>query len=162
MVTCHIKKISHISFQFLCYLIIICYAKSGLEDTMPTYDFNCKKCGKRFEITVSYSEYDPAEVKCSYCGSGEVSRKIGRIRVARSDDSRVESFADPSVMGNLGQDPVSLGRMMRQMSNETGEAMPPEFDEVVGRLEKGETPEQIEKQMPDLGDDSGFSGSGMD
>lgn len=129
---------------------------------MPTYDFICKKCGKRFEITLSYSEYDPAEVKCTYCGSSDVSRKIGRIRVARSEDSRVESFADPSVLGNLGQDPESLGRMMRQMSNETGEAMPPEFDEVVGRLEKGETPEQIEKQMPDLGDESGFPGSEMD
>jgi hypothetical protein len=32
-----------------------------------------------------------------------------------------------------------------------GEEVPPEFDEVVGRLESGESPEEIEESMPDLG-----------
>ena len=47
-------------------------------------------------------------------------------------------------------DPRSLGRMMRQMADEVGEDMGPEFDEVVGRLEAGEDPEKIEQSMPDL------------
>jgi hypothetical protein len=41
--------------------------------------------------------------------------------------------------------------MMRKMGNEIGEQMPPEFGEVVGRLEKGQSPEEIEQDMPDLG-----------
>jgi predicted double-glycine peptidase len=41
--------------------------------------------------------------------------------------------------------------MMREMSGEIGEEMGPEFDEVVSRLEKGESPEDIERAMPDLG-----------
>lgn len=129
---------------------------------MPTYDFICKNCGKRFDIFINYAEYGSEEVNCPSCGSGEVRRKIGRIRVTRSDTSRVNSLDDLSNLGDPGQDPQSLGRMMRQMSSETGEPMPPEFDEVVGRLEKGETPEQIEKQMPDLGNESGFPGSELD
>jgi hypothetical protein len=41
------------------------------------------------------------------------------------------------------------------MSAETGEEMPPEFDEVIDRLESGQSPEQIEEAMPDLADDLG-------
>ncbi len=32
------------------------------------------------------------------------------------------------------------------------EEMPPEFDEVVGRLEAGQSPEEIESAVPNLGD----------
>jgi hypothetical protein len=42
------------------------------------------------------------------------------------------------------------------MGSELGEDMPAEFDEVVDRLESGEDPEQIEKDMPDLGDGDDF------
>jgi hypothetical protein len=32
-----------------------------------------------------------------------------------------------------------------------GEDLPPEFNEVVDRLEKGQSPEEIESAIPDLG-----------
>ena len=52
---------------------------------------------------------------------------------------------------------------MRKMGNELGEEMPPEFDEVVDRLEKGQSPEEIESALPDLGlDDDGGGGGGLD
>ena len=129
---------------------------------MPTYDFRCLNCGKRFDVFLSFSEYEKAEIKCSFCGSAKVQRKIGRIRVARSNESRADEFSDPSMLDNMGQDPESMGRMMRKMSSETGEPMPPEFDEVVGRLERGESPEEIEKQMPDLGSEGGFPDGDFD
>ena len=45
-------------------------------------------------------------------------------------------------MGDLDEnDPKSLARFMRKMADETGEEMGAEFDEVVGRLEAGEDPE---------------------
>jgi Flp pilus assembly protein TadB len=60
-------------------------------------------------------------------------------------------------------DPKSLGRWMRKMSSEVGEDLGPEFDEVVGRLESGEDPEEIEKSMPDLmGEGGGDFDAGMD
>lgn len=37
------------------------------------------------------------------------------------------------------------------MGSEMGEDMPAEFDDVVDRLEAGEKPEDIEKDIPDLG-----------
>jgi hypothetical protein len=35
-----------------------------------------------------------------------------------------------------------------------GEDLPPEFDEVVDRLESGQSPEDIESAIPDLGGDA--------
>jgi hypothetical protein len=61
-------------------------------------------------------------------------------------------------------DPKSLGRWMRKMSAETGEDLGPEFGEVVGRLESGESPDAIEKSMPELMGEGGGGdlGGGMD
>ncbi len=117
---------------------------------MPTYDYRCQDCSKRFSLFLSYQEYDQVVISCPHCGGKNVSRKIGRIRVARSDESRLESFPDTEIPA-MGDDPQNLGRMMRKMSQEVGEAMPAEFNEVVGRLERGESPDAIEKAMPDLG-----------
>ena len=118
---------------------------------MPNYEFRCLDCHKRFEIFLSYAEYDRKPISCPHCQSSNVSRKIGRIRVAHSEENRLESMADPANLAGLEDDPRALGRMMKQMSSEMGEDMGPEFKEVVGRLESGESPDQIEKSMPDLG-----------
>jgi hypothetical protein len=48
------------------------------------------------------------------------------------------------------------------MSDEMGEDLGPEFDEVVDRLEKGQSPEEIESSMPDLADDLGGGMDDMD
>jgi hypothetical protein len=64
------------------------------------------------------------------------------------------------MLGDLDEnDPKSMARWMRKMSAEVGEEMPSEFDEVIDRLESGQSPEEIEESMPDLGDSPG---GGMD
>jgi hypothetical protein len=74
--------------------------------------------------------------------------------MAKSEESRMDSlsndFSDPSALAGLENDPPAMGRMMRKMGKEMGEEMPPEFSEVVDRLEKGQSPEEIEKELPDL------------
>ena len=61
---------------------------------------------------------------------------------------------DFSGFEGLEDDPKAMGQMMRKMGKEMGEDLPPEFDEVVGRLESGQSPEDIEKAIPDLGGDA--------
>ena len=64
----------------------------------------------------------------------------------------MESMADDfSVVEGLEEDPKALGKMMRKMGREMGEELPPEFDDVVDRLEAGQSPEEIESELPDLG-----------
>ena len=125
---------------------------------MPTYQYSCLNCQRRFELFITYAEYDNQQVTCPRCHSQQVRRRIGRIRVARSEGSRLENLADPDSLEGLEDDPQALGRMMREMSHEMGEDLGPEFDEVVDRLEKGQSPEEIEAALPDLGaDDTGGS-----
>jgi putative FmdB family regulatory protein len=127
---------------------------------MPNYEFRCLDCHKKFEIYMSYADYDQKKVSCPHCHGSNVSRKIGRIRVAHSEENRLESMADPANLAGLEDDPRALGHMMKQMSSELGEDMGPEFKEVVGRLESGESPDQIEKSMPDLGSEGPEAGGG--
>ncbi len=131
---------------------------------MPNYEFRCLDCRRRFDVFLSYSDYGKVSVTCPHCKSSRVERKIGRIRFARSEESRLENMADPSQLAGLEDDPRSLGRMMRQLGSESGEELGPEFNEVVNRLESGQSPEQIEKEVPDLGgpggDEGGLGGMG--
>ena len=126
----------------------------GIE-IMPIYDFRCNTCRKRFEVFISYQDYGQVPVHCPHCKSDQVSRLINRVRIARSEDSILDNFDDPSQLDGLEEDPRALGRMMRKMSREVGEDVSPEFDEVVDRLEKGQSPEEIEQSMPDLGSELG-------
>jgi putative FmdB family regulatory protein len=123
---------------------------------MPTYEYRCINCNRRFSVFMTYREYGQKAVACPHCSSERVQRRIGRVRVARSEESRLENMADPSALAGLEDDPRALGRMMRQMSGEMGEDMGPEFDEVIDRLEKGQSPEEIEKALPDIGEAGGM------
>ncbi len=127
---------------------------------MPNYDYRCLNCKHRFSVFLSYQDYGQKPVICPYCASDQVLRRIGRVRFARSEESRLENLADPSALEGLDEDPAALGRMMRKMGNEMGEDLGPEFGEVVDRLESGQNPEEIEKALPDLGDEGG-GGMGM-
>ena len=119
---------------------------------MPDYPYTCQDCNKRFTIFLTYQEYDRAEISCPYCGSTNVSRRLGRVRFARSEESRLDSIAEPSQLAGIEDDPRAMAKLMKQMSSELGEDPGPEFNEVVDRLEKGQSPEQIERDLPDLGD----------
>ena len=122
---------------------------------MPTYDFICNNCNQRFDVFLTYAEYGKKTVTCIHCNSKDVRRRMTRVRITKSEDARVESMADDfSGFEGLEDDPKAMGQMMRKMGKEMGEEMPPEFDEVVDRLESGQSPEDIEKAIPDLGGDA--------
>jgi len=70
----------------------------------------------------------------------------------------MDDLADPSKLAGLEEDPKSMARMMREMSSEMGEDVGPEFDEVIDRLESGQSPEEIDAAMPDLGTSGGPGG----
>jgi putative FmdB family regulatory protein len=122
---------------------------------MPTYDFICNDCNQRFDVFQTFAEYGKKAVTCAHCNSKNVRRRMTKVRIAKSDDARMESMADDfSGLDGIEDDPKAMGQMMRKMGKQMGEDLPPEFNEVVDRLEKGQSPEDIEKAIPDLGNDS--------
>jgi len=126
---------------------------------MPIYEYRCRDCRRRVSLFYrSFSEVEE-EPTCPRCGGKRLRRLISRVAVVRSEESRLDDMADPSMLDGLDEDdPKSLARWMRKMSSEMGEEMPSEFDEVIDRLESGQSPEEIEESMPDLGDDMGSMG----
>ncbi|MCS6994934.1 MAG: zinc ribbon domain-containing protein [Anaerolineales bacterium] len=122
---------------------------------MPTYDYICHNCHKRFDVFMTYQEYGTRPVTCPHCSSGNVARRVPRVRVLKGEEARLEAFSDPAKFAGLEDDPRAMGRMFREMGSALGEEMPPQFDEIVERLEAGQSPEEIEKTMPDWGEGLG-------
>ncbi len=56
---------------------------------MPTYEFQCEKCRKRFELACTITEYERKEknIKCPKCGSTRVRRQISAFEVKTSKKS---------------------------------------------------------------------------
>ena len=131
---------------------------------MPSYEYRCQDCQRRVSIFWrTFTEASAGTPVCPRCDGTNLTRLMSRVRVVRSEESRLDDLADPSNLPDFDEnDPKSLGRWMRKMSAETGEDLGPEFDEVVGRLEAGEDPESVEKSMPDLMGEGGEGfGGGM-
>ena len=123
---------------------------------MPYYDYRCRDCNRQVRLFFTYAEYDAATPACNYCDSLDLKRIISRVALAKGEESRLEALDADSLLAGLDEeDPRALGRAMRKMNQEMGEDLGPEFDEVVERLESGQSPEAIEKAMPDLADGPG-------
>lgn len=124
---------------------------------MPYYDYRCQSCGRRLSLFYkTYRDYDQAVHTCPHCQSTELTRLISRVVIGKSDEARVDNLTEEEVLANIDEDdPRSIGRFMRKMGREMGEDLGDEFNEVVDRLEKGQSPEEIEKVMPNLTDEGG-------
>jgi hypothetical protein len=68
------------------------------------------------------------------------------VRSSRIDLDDAASMPDET-------DPRAMAQWARRMSEEMGEDMGPEFDEMVSRMESGESPEDVMAGGDDLGDD---------
>jgi len=124
---------------------------------MPIYEYRCSDCKKKVSVFFrTLSAVDHNAARCPICGGKNLTRLVSRVRALRSEESRLGNLAEESALAGLDEnDPKSMGRWMRKMATEAGEEMPPEFDEVAGRLESGENPESIEKSMPELAETAG-------
>ena len=128
---------------------------------MPIYEYRCHDCKRRVSIfwrSFRDLEDEGTVPHCPRCDGTNLTRLVSRVAVVRSEEGRLDDLADPSMLAGLDEeDPKSVARWMRRMSREVGEDLGPEFDEVVDRLEAGESPEEIESTMPDLagGEDMG-------
>lgn len=129
---------------------------------MPIYEYRCPDCRRRVSLFFRSFDDIPDAPACPRCGGTRLRRLMSRVAVMKSEDSRLDDLADPSMMSDLDEnDPKSIARWMRKMGSEAGEDMPAEFGEVIDRLESGQSPEDIEEAMPDLAGDMGAGADGL-
>jgi putative FmdB family regulatory protein len=144
-------------------MIVADRAKPLLEKKlpMPIYEYVCFDCRKRVSVFFRSMRAAQEETpRCPDCDGVRIRRLVSRVAVMKSEDRRLDDMADPSLMAGLEQeDPRALARLMRQMSDETGEPLDAEMNEVLNRLESGESPDAIDAALADM---EGEMGGDMD
>jgi len=54
---------------------------------MPTYDFICKKCNKKFTVAMKLQDYEKKKYRCPKCSSKQVSQRISGFQTITSKKS---------------------------------------------------------------------------
>lgn len=138
---------------------------------MPIYEFYCDQCNMIFNFfsTRINTKTIPA---CPKCGKDKLEKQISGFATLRNagedaedplaglDESKMEQ-AFGSLMKeaeNLNEDdPRQMASLMRKFTSETGIQLGESMDEAISRMEAGEDPDQVEKEMGDLLNDDDFS-----
>jgi putative FmdB family regulatory protein len=110
---------------------------------MPIYEYRCRGCGKRvavFQRSLSVA----VTAACDGCGSGDLSRLVSKFSTRRSGDDMFDGFDDAGGVGDFDEsDPQSMARWARKMRDEMGEEGGPELDDMIDRLESGESVDSL-------------------
>ena len=95
---------------------------------MPVYEYLCQDCNRRFSRF--FWRISDAEGTQCRCGSRRLEQLVSRVSMPRSEESRMESMADPNSWSGMDEnDPKSMARMIKKMGSEMGEDLGPEFGE---------------------------------
>ncbi|MBE0556692.1 MAG: zinc ribbon domain-containing protein [Proteobacteria bacterium] len=138
---------------------------------MPIYEFYCDDCNTIFSF-FSRRVNTATTPLCPKCGGDTLSRRLSRFAVvsggpqASGDESGLDDLpldenqllrAMSALEGDMGRidesDPRSLAQLMRKFSTAAGMEYGEKMEDMLRRLERGEDPEALEKEMGDLGDD---------
>ena len=113
---------------------------------MPIYEYICPNCNGRFQKLVQGFS-DPAGLACPRCASSEVQRAVSRVAVLKSEESRADALADPSMFAGLDEtDPRSIARWAKKLGKELGEEAGEDWDSMVE--------EMLEEELSGEGEDS--------
>lgn len=116
---------------------------------MPIYEYRCNQCKRRVSILVM-KVGDQQGLSCTFCKSKDLTRLFSRFATIRSEESRLESLADPSNLAGLDEnDPKSMARWMKKMGRELGEDVGEDFDAEMDRALSGEMSDGSESTEPE-------------
>jgi putative FmdB family regulatory protein len=95
---------------------------------MPIYEYECRGCHRRVSVLVRSLSGGPSP-RCPRCDSAELTRLMSRFATVKSEDARLDSFADPAQYGDLNEnDPQSVARFVKRMGAEMGEDLGEDLD----------------------------------
>jgi putative FmdB family regulatory protein len=120
---------------------------------MPIYEYRCRSCGKKTNVFVR-TVRSPVHAACEHCGGRRLSRLMSKFAVHRGASSASDDLDD--LAGVDEDDPRSVARWARRMAEESGEELGPDFDDMVGRMEAGESPDELFGDDEDGLDDDEF------
>lgn len=143
---------------------------------MPIYEFLCHDCNTIFNFFSSRINTEKRP-DCPKCGKKELNRQISSFAVigkakesnddplAGIDESKMEQAFEGLMREAEGideDDPRQMAQLMRKFSDKTGINLGEQMEEAISRMEAGEDPDEVEKDMGDsLNSDDAFSLDGL-
>jgi putative FmdB family regulatory protein len=131
---------------------------------MPIYEFFCDTCNVIFNFFSSRVNTDK-KPDCPRCGKKELARRIstfatiGKAKedsgdpLAGLDETKMER-AFESLMREAEhvneEDPKKMAALMRKFTSQTGINIGGSMEEALSRMEAGEDPDQVEKEMGEM------------
>lgn len=153
---------------------------------MPIYEFLCPACNRIFSF-LSLSSQPAREPVCPRCSGTGLSRVPSTFAVSRQrtapaqkpGHSAGDTGGDDAAMARLerevmqmasqlddkdAEDPRVMARLMRRLTEASGEAVTPSMEEMFRRMEAGEDPEKLEEELgcqldEEMGEEDGSGGA---
>ena len=140
---------------------------------MPVYEFYCGDCNTIFNF-FSYRTDTTKRPVCPKCRNNQMERLISRVSVLRGakeesdmkipdiDESKLQkamSLLEKEASNLKEDDPRQAAHVIRRLIDTTGLNLGSKMEEALRRLEKGEDPDMIEKDMEDILDEDNLFGS---
>ncbi|MDK9709485.1 MAG: zinc ribbon domain-containing protein [Desulforhopalus sp.] len=131
---------------------------------MPIYEFFCSSCNVIFNFYSSRVNTDK-KPDCPRCGQKDLAKRISTFAtIGKAKENETEPLAgiDETKMERAfeslmreaehvnEQDPKQMAALMRKFTSKTGINLGGSIDEALSRMEAGEDPEQVEREMGDL------------
>ncbi len=138
---------------------------------MPIYEFFCEDCNMIFNF-FSRRIDTTTRPDCPRCRKKDLARQVSLFatvgnaaedddQFAGLDESKMEHALESLMKESEGineDDPRQMATLMRKFTEKTGINLGDTMEEAISRMEKGEDPDEIEKEMGDLlGDEGDFS-----
>jgi len=114
---------------------------------MPVYEYRCKNCRRKVSVLVKGFS-GAGDVTCNFCGGKDLTRLFSTFATVRTDQDIYGDILDDSTLVNrmMHNDPTAMVEWSRRMGGTDGEKAP-EYQEMVERLERGESYESVMPEM---------------
>jgi putative FmdB family regulatory protein len=115
---------------------------------MPLYEYWCDHC--RGKVTIYSQTFSDDTPPCPACGNETLRRLISTfaVRSKTYKDVYEDILSDSKLTrGMMADDLKALAEWNRRMGQ--GEEVAPEYEDMVGRMEKGEMPSQMPSTISD-------------
>jgi putative FmdB family regulatory protein len=128
---------------------------------MPVYEFQCNACSARISLFFRSINSEVSGV-CERCGSSDLRRLVSRFAVQRPRFNP-ETLNQAELTDGLDEsDPRSMARFFRRMQDQFEGEPDDRMEEMVQRMERGETIDPMTMAPPDFHDHDDHDDSGGD
>ena len=112
---------------------------------MPIYEYRCNECGDEFTALILDAR-ESTDVKCTICGSDDVSRLMSRFAYHQTESSRLEALDTSKPRApSYYKDSRNIGLWAKKRAKELGADLGEGFEETVENARTGKFVKDLEK-----------------